>query len=71
MNHPFDSNNKDPGPSVGRNGSRTRRSTTMKRKANGLPERRKAGKHCRTVSLSDFDPSAKPFRWATSSGTRQ
>ena len=35
---------------------------------NGLPEQRKAGKHRRTVSLSDFAPNQPGFRWATSSG---
>ena len=60
MNHPFDSNNKD----LAERWSQWQPDAPLHNddmQANGLPERRKAGKHRRTVSLSDFDPSAKPF----------
>ena len=60
MNHPFDSNNKD----LAERWSQWQPDAPLhndETQANGLPERRKAGKHRRTVSLKDFDPSAKPF----------
>ena len=60
MNHPFHSSNKD----VAQRWSQWQPDAPQHdddKRPDGQPERRKAGKHRRTVSLKDFDPSAKPF----------
>ena len=60
MNHPFQSSNKD----VAQRWSKWQPDAPQHddgKQPDGQPERRKAGKHRRTVSLKDFDPSAKPF----------
>ncbi len=60
MHPPFESRNKDLAkrwsrwqPDVG--------AAAQDVRADGQPERRKAGKHRAEVSLQDFDPSGKPF----------
>lgn len=60
MNHPFHSSNKD----VAQRWSQWQPDAPQhgdEKRPDGQPERRKAGKHRRTVALKDFDPSAKPF----------
>ena len=57
MNHPFHSSNKD----VAQRWSQWQPDAPQHdddKRPDGQPERRKAGKHRRTVSLKDFDPSA-------------
>ena len=59
MNHPFDSNNKD----LAERWSQWQpdaQQHTDETQDNGLPERRKAGKHRRILSLFVFVSSAKP-----------
>ncbi|HVL43281.1 MAG TPA: PPK2 family polyphosphate kinase [Acidovorax sp.] len=60
MNHPFQSSNQD----LARRWSQWQPATPQHDadpQPGGQPERRKADRHSRTVSLQDFDPSAKPF----------
>eukprot|EP01042_Synura_sphagnicola_P023307 gene23307-29743_t len=57
MNHPFHSSNKD----VAQRWSQWQPDAPQhddEKRTDGQPERRKAGKHRRTVALKDFDPSA-------------
>ena len=58
MNHPFDSNNKD----VAERWSQWQPDAPQHdddKRTDGQPEQRKVGKHRRTVSLKDFDPSGQ------------